>query len=141
MANPVYLLFASRAGAAGAVLRWTIAGLILFAGISRFTLMESNGFIFPWLDGGFLPEGMLGGIALILVGFLLLVGFFTRLCTLLLLILMATSFGTVDFGQSGAGQPTEWILSASICLTLTICGAGSMSLDRKISNFFLPTLS
>jgi len=141
MVNPVYLLFASRAGAAGTVLRWTMACLILFAALVRTTSGTTSGYVLPWLNGGFLPDGVVGSIILGTVGFLLLSGFFTRICALFLLLAMASSFASVDLSNNTAGQPTEWILSASICLTLAISGAGRMSIDRRISNFFLPTLS
>lgn len=141
MVNPVYILFASRAGVAGTVLRWTIASLLLFAAMVRTTAGTNSSYVLPWLNGGFLPDGIAGSILLGIVGFLMLSGFFTRLCALFLLFAMASAFAAVDFSSHTAGQPTEWILSASICLTLTISGAGRMSIDRRISNFFLPTLS
>jgi uncharacterized membrane protein YphA (DoxX/SURF4 family) len=134
-------LFASRAGAAGTVLRWTMAGLVLFASVVRSFTVVTPGFVLPWLSGGVLPEGIVGGIALAIIGLLLLAGFFTRICAVVLLALMATSFAAVDFSNPNAGLPTEWILSACVCLTLAISGAGRLSIDRRISNFFLPTLS
>jgi hypothetical protein len=141
MVNPVYLLFASRAGAAGTVLRWTMACLILLAAMTRTTSGTASGYVLPWLNGGFLPDGVTGSILLGIVGILLISGFFTRICALFLLLVLASSFASVDFTNNTAGQPTEWILSASICLTLVISGAGRVSLDRRISSFFLPTLS
>lgn len=140
MVNPVYLLFASRAGAAGTVLRWTMAGLLLYAAFVRPAHGTAPGLVLPWLSGGLVPEGIPGSILLATLGLLLVAGFFTRICAAVLLTLLFTSMAGVDFSIPAAGQPTEWILSACICLTLMISGAGRLSIDRRISNFFLPTL-
>jgi uncharacterized membrane protein YphA (DoxX/SURF4 family) len=141
MVNPVYLFFASRAGAAGTLLRWTMAGLVLMAAVTRGGGGAASGYVLPWLNGHLVPDGIFGTMLLAATGFLLLAGFFTRACAVLLLAMLAGSFSALNFAEPGAGQPTEWILSASICLTLAIAGAGSMSIDRRISNFFLPTLN
>jgi uncharacterized membrane protein YphA (DoxX/SURF4 family) len=143
MPNPIYHFFASRAGVAGSILRWTMASFLLFyaawqsQALWHGAALPESSFLLTWLvvpgDSSWV---MLG--AKTALGFLLLVGLFTRLCAAILL-------GLLVWAMMGEPQPTgpalrELVLSASLCFALVVAGAGRFSLDRRISTFFLPTL-
>jgi uncharacterized membrane protein YphA (DoxX/SURF4 family) len=141
MPNPIYHFFASRAGMAGSLLRWTMAGFLLFYAAVQSQAwwqglpLTTSSFLLTWLVfPGEASWVLLAGKATL--GALLLVGLFTRLCALVLLGII----GWVLFGDPRPEGPAlrELLLSASLCFALMVAGAGRFSLDRRISNFFLP---
>lgn len=142
MANPLYLFFASKAGMAATVLRLTIALFLLQHVIwqSRVLLdpsLESLSAMTPfWI--GILTVESWGTLMLnVLFGLGLLLGLFTRLFSFILLVFFLYLGVTAPMETDAAWR--ELLLSGSLCLALTIAGGGYFSIDRKVSEYLLPT--
>lgn len=142
MANPLYLFFSSRAGIAGTVLRWTMAAFVLHLAVWQILHLSGQAaggeeLLLPWLKG-IKEVSWSSSILYFALGTGLLFGVFTRACALLLLVWVVAGISGIE-APSGA-EVREALLSACICLTLTISGGGRLSVDRRISGFFMPNL-
>ena len=143
MVNPLFVFFASPAGIAATVLRWTLAAFLFYAAYWNWlNLVGSDvepdkNFVLVWLSVKILP-GWFSVLIPSACGFFLLMGLFARLVTSALLLLIIYCFFDCVFWSPAIWK--EMIFSAALCLASTLAGAGSFSFDRKISHFFMPTI-
>ena len=140
MVNPIYLFFASKAGGAAIVLRLTVAGFLLFdAVIMTMALLSpaagaSPALAWDWL----LPGTGVGGVILRwAAGLGLLAGLFTRFISLVLVVMLV--FAGFRMMSADPDAVREVILAGALCLALMFAGGGAFSMDRKISDYLLPS--
>ena len=143
MANPLFLFFATRAGWAATVLRLTVAAFLLYHSIGEIRLLLGSetgldtGVVFNWMRIS--AESNWGGVILnCTFGVGLFLGFFTRFFSFALLVFLL--FGIFSHPVAGNDWIREAILFASLSLAVMIAGGGALSVDRKISEYLLPTI-
>jgi uncharacterized membrane protein YphA (DoxX/SURF4 family) len=143
MVNPIYLFFSSRAGTAATVLRITLGVFLLHDAYCQSRMLHDPTLLpllSPWVawDLGVLDNSWAGLITKYLAGFSLLCGLFTRLISGALFIMLALQLFSPPMPEAMGLKAS--LLSLALALSLTIGGGGRFSLDRKISQFLLPTL-
>jgi len=144
--NPLSLLFYTHKTLAPTVLRLAFATLYLFhAGQKFLGLFGGSGLEKTW-ESMTSPEamGMTATVATlvllseVLIPFFLLVGFAVRLVSMGIMAHMVAALLTVYNGLTFAEKEFPLFVMAT-ALALLIAGAGSFSLDRKISRVLSPT--
>jgi uncharacterized membrane protein YphA (DoxX/SURF4 family) len=141
MVNPIHLFFASKAGGAALVLRLTISAFLLYDAVIMTTALVApqSASLAPLAWDWLLPKTGWGSLLFRwAAGLGLLIGFFTRLIALWLVLFMGIAWARMlATDPSGA---REVILAASLSLALVFAGGGAFSFDRKISDYLLPSL-
>jgi len=143
--NPAVWLFSTRNVLAPIVLRFAFVALYLFHGGQKFFgLFGGNGLIDTW-ESMTTPEGMNLSVtvaAIVLAGealipFFLLLGLAVRLASLGIIAQMVLILTTLYSGLTLVEQEFPLFVIAA-AFALLISGAGSFSLDHKISRAFRP---
>jgi len=146
--NPIRLLFNTQGALASTVLRLAFAALYFFHGGQKFLgLFGGSGLQKTW-ETMTSPEGMAmsattAGLVLLceaLIPFFLFLGFAVRLASLGIIVHMTAMLATLYNGLEFAEKefPIFMLVTA---FALLLSGAGSFSLDRKISRLFEPSSS
>ncbi len=143
MVNPIYLFFSSRAGTAATVLRLTLGVFLLHDAYCQSRMLTDPALVSllsPWVvwDFGSLDNFWLGLGIKYAAAAGLLVGFLTRLTSGLIVAYLAWHLLTPPLLPPASLQ--TGILSLGLALSLMLGGGGRFSLDRKISQYLLPTL-
>lgn len=143
MANPIYLFFASRAGTAATVLRLTLGAFLLHDAYCQSRMISDPSLIpllSPWVlwDFAGLDDSWTGLMLKFVAGAGLLTGFFTRLISGAIFVFLCFQVLWPPLTSPAALQ--TGLLSLALALSLTLGGGGRFSLDRKISQYLLPTL-
>lgn len=123
------------------LIRWIVGAVFLSEGVQKFLFptirgagrFEKIGLPSPELLGSFV------GAVEILCGLLILIGLFTRLASIPLIIIMLVAFATTKsavfiekgFWEMLHGSRTDWFMLLG-SIFLLIKGGGAWSLDQKI---------
>jgi putative oxidoreductase len=145
MANPIYAFFHTRAGLGPLCLRLALVATFGYHGSQKaFGLFDGLGFkaslaVMTGSDGLGLPTALatVAIVAELAVAILLFLGLFTRLASLLVILLMTGALIFVHSGSSFGDMELPFVvLAAGISLLFT--GGGSLSLDKRLSSALLP---
>ncbi|MFV0415801.1 MAG: hypothetical protein ACK5NG_05485 [Chthoniobacterales bacterium] len=135
--NPVYSFFATPPSFAGVLLRLGLAIALVYGTYFDPTPLFAKG---SDLAGVEVTSSFkfTRDIFCYLISFFLLIGFFTRLAAFLLFIAII-SLAFLDAQLIPSSEATH-IVTASTAIALAFLGAGAFSIDRKISQLFLPNV-
>lgn len=122
------------------MLRFTVASFLLVDAVLMTMAMFSTAqgglpaLAWDWL----LPGTGAGGVILRwAAGLGLLAGLFTRFISLVLVVMLV--FAGLRMMPTDPDAVREVILASALCLALMFAGGGAFSMDRKISDYLLPS--